>query len=161
MKRYQNIVFPVCLLLFDLLYFTQTLTIEVKDFSTVAGARLVPYICSVILAVCAVILLVRAVREQKKNDAREEEEADAQPRSNYKNVVITLALIVVYAVFFAILGFILSTILFVTAQVFVLMPVKSKKNFIHAMIAGVVVSVLVYLLFTNIFFVMLPTGTLW
>jgi len=166
MKRYQDIISSVVLLLFAGVYALATSSVEIKNFNTIGGARLVPYICSAVLALCALFILFQGLRGLKAGSkaAGAEQDAKEQPEkevpSNYKNLLLTLSLIILYALLFGTLGFIPSTILFTTAQIFVLMPQKTPAFFLRALFAGVITSFAVYFLFTKLFYVMLPSGIL-
>lgn len=165
MKRYQDIIASVALLLFAGVYALATSSVEIKNLNTVGGARLVPYVCSVVLALCALFILFHGIKNLKSESKAEttgqkSEEKVKEVTSNYKHLLLTLGLIILYALLFGTLGFIPSTILFTTAQIFVLMPQKTPVLFVHALIAGVITSIAVYFLFTKLFYVMLPSGIL-
>ncbi|MCI8649057.1 MAG: tripartite tricarboxylate transporter TctB family protein [Anaerotruncus sp.] len=157
-KRTKDVVASIFLILFASAYFGFSFTIRITD--QYGGSALVPRLCSGILVICALILLYRAIL---KKDAAPKcsEDAELENPPNYRSVILTLLLIGTYAFLLKIVGFILSTILYLISQIVLLMPQKDKKSVLKAFIASILVACLVYLLFVNVFYVTLPRGIFW
>ena len=164
-KKYGDYISSVVLLVFSISYFGLSFSIDIK--SDYGGGALVPRICAVLIFACALTILYNAWRMNKKEADKPAQPKAASPDdvpeipSNYRLVSLTLAAFTIYAAMFAFLGFILSTALYLVAQIMLLAPEKNKKAVIVAVITSVITTAVVYLLFQNLFFIMLPTGSLW
>lgn len=76
-----------------------------------------------------------------------------------KRTLLTLSLILIYAVLFKSLGFVISSALYLFAQMWLLRT--GKKNYVLMAALSVVGPLLIYLLFVYALDVMLPAGILW
>lgn len=131
------------------------------------GPRMLPGMVSVGLLVCGVVLALTASRRTDEgiedtllDDQAEEElhllaEADDAPVP-LRSFGVVLALLVGYAVLFIPLGFVLSTTLFLGGVTTYVDPRRWLRNWVFA----AVLSGGVYLLFTRVLLVVLPSGVL-
>lgn len=166
-KKYGDIIASVFFLIFAAFYFAGSFSIEIMD--RYGGAALIPRICAGVIAACALILLYRAVFGQDKAPAKPakkpeegggDESVEGQP-SNYRLVALTVLAIALYAALFNVLGFLVTTFLYLICQILMLMPGRNLRAVIVAAVTAAIVAFLVYMLFYNVFYVMLPSGTLW
>lgn len=108
------------------------------------GPNAFPLLLAVVMAICGLILTIKGGNE-----------AEANTKSANLRIFTMVAYIVLYAFFFQILGFVIAT---------TLMAVFVGKLFgatwIKAIIGGVVMSVLMFLLFDTGLDVVLPEGLL-
>jgi len=77
-----------------------------------------------------------------------------------KTVLITVGLILVYVVLLKPLGFIISSSLYLFAQILVLVPVRIKKNYLLYALVAVITSAIIYVSFRFGLDLMLPAGLL-
>ena len=77
-------------------------------------------------------------------------------------MIITLALIAVYIFCLEPIGFLLSTFVYLVIQMLVLADEshRKKKDILLFVLLSLVVSAGIYLLFTRVFYLMLPSGLL-
>lgn len=71
--------------------------------------------------------------------------------------ILTLLLIAIYISLMKPLGFILSTIIYLFAQIMLIAP-KDKKKPVFIAILSIVFSIVIYAIFTKGFYVILPAG---
>jgi len=176
-KKYGDMIASAVLLVFAGVYYSATFELNLKNK---AGNALVPRITAYILAACALFILGQAVikhlKERKDRSPSvpdipleenpveaclEDGAAVAAVKSDYRKVVLTLLFIIVYAVIFPLLGFLVSTPVYLCGQIFLLMPAEKRKKFWVPIILSVVFTVVIYLIFTRAFLLVLPTGTIW
>lgn len=99
--------------------------------------------------------------------AAEAEQEDKSTPSNYMKVILTFVSIILYALLFEQIGFLPATILYITSQAIVLAPASDKTGkkrllqYAIYLLIAVVFSFAIYLLFTKVFWIMLPTGKIW
>lgn len=108
------------------------------------GPKAFPLLIAVIMAICGLILTVKGGNE-----------AEANTKSANLRILTMVAYIVLYAFLFNILGFVVSTALM---TIFVGKLFGAK--WLQAIIGGVVMSVLFFLLFDTALDVVLPQGIL-
>lgn len=174
-KKYGDIISSAVLLLFTGIYYGATFELNIRN---AAGNALVPRLTSYILGACLLFILIKSILKlvadkKRENAARadgiaettscapqSEAGADEDVKSDYAKVVLTLVLIAAYALLFPLLGFPVATPLYLCAQILLLMP-KGKRRFIPPLVLSVAFTAAIYFIFTTIFLLVLPTGTLW
>ncbi len=112
-----------------------------------------------VLIVClALMLLFSSLKNFKRNSAK----AETMPAdtSDYKRVLASLVLVVIYVNILAPVGFILSTLGYLFLQILVLAPDGSRtaKNVMLYAIIDVVFVCVVFFLFRYGFKIVLPSG---
>jgi uncharacterized BrkB/YihY/UPF0761 family membrane protein len=162
-KRYGDIISSAVFLVVIVIYYTATFELNTKS---VGGNALVPRLLSLVMGTSCLYILVTAsiklYREKKSKPettltaAQEEKETP----SDYKKVTSTLVLISLYAIFFPLLGFAISTILYLSAQIYLLTP-KHKKKKLPPLILALIFTAFIYAIFTYVFFLVLPSGSIW
>lgn len=130
------------------------------------GPRVLPLVVSVGLLLCGVLLVLTATRRHDEGveEALLREDEDAvmglldpdEPPVPVRGLLVVLALLVVYAVAFIPLGFVLSTTLFLGTVTTFVDPRRWIRNWVFA----AALSGAVYLLFTEVLAVVLPAGLL-
>lgn len=122
------------------------------------GPDFMPMVIGVIILVLALILLFSSVKNFKLNAAK----ADASPAdtSDYKRVLASLVLVVIYVNILAPVGFILSTLGYLFLQIVVLAPNdrRNAKNIMSYAIIDIVFVFAVFFLFRYGFKIVLPSG---
>lgn len=119
------------------------------------------FICIVGLLL-SVLLIVMAFMKEKRGQ-KEDTESKISPTQR-KRLLLMAFMIIVYAVAVEFVGFTVSSILFMVAASWMLYPGKiskeNKKPAIIILIASVVISVAIYIVFKNLLYVPLPSGLL-
>lgn len=112
---------------------------------------LFPMVTLGLITLLGVIRLITGLRMPK---AKGEEKSPLLPVKS----LLTIALLVLYAIFFKRLGFILTSFLYLMAQMLILW--EGKMRIWLLLLISITFSLGVYLLFVNVFHVLLPMGVL-
>lgn len=117
-----------------------------------------PTVVGTLILVLSIILLVQAVQELRKNPDKEV----GKDESDYKRVLLSLILALLYVFLLKPIGFIICTLVYLFCQIFVLAPDshRTKKDMIMYLIIDVVFTLIVYFLFRIGFKIVLPAGIL-
>lgn len=122
------------------------------------GPDFMPTVVGTLILVLSVILLVQAVQELRKNPDKEV----GKDESDYKRVLLSLILALLYVFLLKPVGFIICTLVYLFCQIYVLAPDshRTKKDMIMYLIIDVVFTLIVYYLFRIGFKIVLPAGIL-
>lgn len=122
------------------------------------GPDFMPTVVGTLILVLSIILLVQAVQELRKNPNKEVGEDE----SDYKRVLLSLILALLYVFLLKPVGFIICTLVYLFCQIYVLAPDshRTKKDMIMYLIIDVVFTLIVYYLFRIGFKIVLPAGIL-
>lgn len=122
------------------------------------GPDFMPTVVGVLILALSIILLVQAVRERRKNPGRAYEKDD----SDYRRVITSLILVLLYVFLLRPVGFIVCTLVYLFCQIYVLAPESSRtrKDVITYLVIDVIFTLIVYYLFRIGFKIILPTGIL-
>ncbi|QCR32323.1 tripartite tricarboxylate transporter TctB family protein [Lysinibacillus sp. SGAir0095] len=127
------------------------------------GVEFMPRVIAVLMLITAVVIMINAYRNRDKQikvidgeTGLEVEEEDPNSK-NYKKLSISLGAMIIYAILTPFIGFLLSSILYLITQMFILSDNDKKKLIVIGTIS-IVMSVIVYFIFRNVFYVMLPQG---
>ncbi len=122
------------------------------------GPNFMPDVIGTLIIVLALMLLFSAVKNFKANAAK----AEAMPAdtSDYKRVLASLVLVVIYVNILAPVGFILSTLGYLFLQIVVLAPNdrRSAKQILMYAVIDVIFVFAVFFLFRYGFKIVLPAG---
>jgi len=150
-----------------LVYLASAFTIEPDPSTTsVVGPQVAPIVIGVATVVCALALLVQALRRPEPADEQEaqpgteleaEADDDVVPASgpaglNQRQVVVSFAIFAAYIIAFIPLGYLLATFLFLVAMT----TYVDRKKLLRNCIFAAVFSPAVYALFTYGLQVQLP-----
>ncbi|MDO4268660.1 MAG: tripartite tricarboxylate transporter TctB family protein [Eubacteriales bacterium] len=117
------------------------------------GPRLLPYVAIVLVAVSAVALIIKGVKD------RAQEEKPYFPKGGIKKITKSYLLLVVYAIAMTWLGFLLTTP-FATVALFYDLKGNSRVRLVSSIVIAVLVTVGLYAMFVYGFQVKLPAGIL-
>lgn len=131
-----------------LLAFLTSLAVQVPAIPEVS--RGYPLVLLIISYVMAVYLLVTSVLKQKK-----EEKQTTQVMEQVKIIVPYCLMIAVYLTMMSRIGYIASTVLFMAASLIYL----KLKNKVVLVVLSVVLTIILYFVFTNFLTVILPRGS--
>jgi hypothetical protein len=130
------------------------------------GGDFFPKIVSIFGCILSVFILIGGIRSAGKRRTQIEQtfyaiEEKGKKRSDALISVVSLGLILLYMTFFQLLGFILSSSLYVIIQTFILTPDEKKRNIKNAVVilcvAGFLPAV-IFFFFRYFFNLMLPIG---
>lgn len=125
------------------------------------GPDFMPALVGTIILVLAGILLFETFTHFKSN-AAELESSGFKDTSDYKRVLGSLVAAIIYVNILKPVGFIVSTLVYLIVQIYILAPdnKRTKKDIIQYAIIDVVFTVVVYFLFRYGFKIVLPGGIL-
>lgn len=174
-SKYEDVFSGFFLLIVSVIMFVATFSFQALT-TTFVGPAFMPQIISVAIAIFSLVIIGSGIKKAKNAkfeteegglvEAAEEkgtgEEVHAgdllkEKESGYKAVLITLAAMAIYIFLIPIIGFLITTIVYLFVQMLILCH-KTKRRMVLFAVISVVSSVLIYYLFRNVFYVMLPTG---
>ncbi len=155
LKKYGDLITSVFFLVFGI-WLVITAKMLPQSAIVSIGPDFMPMVIGVLMAVLAVILLVQSIMNLKKPV---EIKAD-EDKPEYKRVIESLILSLAYVFLLQPVGFIISTLVYLFAQIFVLAPDanRTKKDLIIFLIVDVVFTFIVFFLFRYGFKIILPAG---
>ena len=156
MAKYKELIGAVFFVLFSVFYIVFSFSIPVRPMTT---PRLVPQMAGGLILVLSLIhLIMSAIKLKNKPPVNSESNSSAgQSVSNYTKVVLTLLFLVLYIIGLSTLGFIISTFVFLIAQIFLLAP-KEKRKPLPILLPAAICTGAIYFLFGYVFSVALPFG---
>ena len=118
------------------------------------GGDFLPKLCSNIWLLLSILLLVSSVSGP--------DDGEKKISISLKGFFATLGLLFFYVLLLKPLGFVVTSIIYMFVQMLLFVPKenKGKRTVILFAVTAVVMPVLVYLLFANVFSLILPTGIL-
>lgn len=147
------------LIVLSVVLYTSTFSFKQISASKI-GSDFLPQVVAIVLFILSFILFVSALNKwNKERKKRAEVTGEQKEKLDYTLVLISLGLIAVYLFLIPTLGFLLSTIVYLFIQIY-LISTPEKRSPIKFAIVSIVVSVSVYWVFKNVFFLMLPAGIL-
>lgn len=163
-RKYSDVYAGGFLLVLSIVMFISTFSIQALTDSRV-GADFMPKIIAVLIAILSIFIIVNGFRRKDEivRDEQEvsslENEVESKNDKSYLLVIISVALMFIYLFLIPILGFLISTTAFLLIQMLLFSEWKAK-NIILYLIISIIASTLIYYLFRNVFYVMLPSGIL-
>ena len=156
-KKYRDLGFGVAALLFSGFYLYHATQIKTRPKLTpgYASARIMPILLGVLLAILSVLCIIQGLR--KDRTAAEEEPQTKSDRGDLTAVLLTFVVIIGYIIVLPLLGFILSTILYLFLQMLVLSP-SAKRNYALFAIVAIVFTAFVFVAFRIGLQQLLPRG---
>ena len=123
------------------------------------GPEFMPTVIGMVILVLALALLFLAVKNFKMH-VQELEASNYKDTSDYKRVVLSILLVLVYVLTMKPVGFIITTLVYLFLQMYVLAPEenRTKKDVITLLIIDVVFTFIVFFLFRYGFKIVLPAG---
>lgn len=122
------------------------------------GPDFMPMVIGAITFILAAILTFLNIKNFKMH-AKELENAEI-PECDYKRVISSIILVLVYVMVLQPVGFILSTLVFLLLQMLVLSPddERDAKHIIRLVVIDVIFTMVVFFLFRYGFKIVLPAG---
>ncbi len=148
-KKYSELILGFIMLFLGVVYFFLTNALPAKG---AVDGRFLPYILSGLLLLLGLIQIYRGIKSLEHG----QEEADE--RSDYGNFIKSLVNIIAYIGFLNILGFIISTIVFLFLEFIILTPDRLKVNYLLYLIISISTALIVYYLFRHGLDLVLPRG---
>ncbi|MBM0066012.1 tripartite tricarboxylate transporter TctB family protein [Alkalicoccobacillus gibsonii] len=135
-----------------LLMFLNTFTMSFMMLADDPGPRLLPRVVSIALILCGIGLAFYKSEGAKQLTFKLNE--------NSKRMVISFIALLAYALLFNVIGYIISTFVFLSFLTWYLTKEKDKATIWKSLINGFVVTVIIYVVFSQLLNVILPAGLL-
>ena len=151
-KNYASNIVNIIVLLAGVAMFISAMQIDVGTGPIGAGSEIVPRLMTGIWVVLAVAILIRGLFQ----------EGEGRTGANIKVTAITMGLLLLYASGLRPIGFVISSVLYCFLQMLVFAPSdrRTKRHTIIYAIIAIVAPIGINLLFANVFYVILPRGTM-
>ncbi|RGY95781.1 tripartite tricarboxylate transporter TctB family protein [Clostridium sp. AM58-1XD] len=122
------------------------------------GPDFMPMCIGVLTFILAAALVFLNVKNRK--DRIVQAEAEGKDNLDYKRVLTSFIIILVYVFILQPIGFIISTIVYLPIQMFILAPSdrRGKKDIVHLTVLSVIFTFVVFFLFRYGFKIVLPAG---
>ncbi len=154
-KRYRDFISGLFLLILSGLYISQIGTIKIIDSGSV-DAAFIPKLIAGALLFLSVCMILSSVYTLKTGEI---EEGDSE-KTLWGPVVLTAALLLVYVALFERIGFLITTALYLFAQLLVLAPERNVKKTVQYAVSSVISAFILQYIFVHLLYVMLPEGLL-
>lgn len=158
-KKYRDLGFGAAALLFSIFYLINAAQIKTRPKLTpsYASARIMPILLGVLLALLSVLCIVQGLRKLKT--AAKEEPQSKTNKGDLMAVLLTFMVIIGYVIIMPMLGFILSTVIYLFLQMLILAPVE-KRNYVLFAIVAVAFTAIVFVAFRVGLQQLLPRGVI-
>lgn len=157
--KYKDIYSGIFVSLIGIIIYVASFNIQQLMATSRVGGDFLPKIiggCLLFLGIMLILSGVREYRSVKNIGVKKEKNALTEGE---KFTIVTTVLLLLYVVFLELLGFIISTTLYMFFQTIILCD-KSQRKLLQFGIIAVLTSVSVYYLFVSAFNIMIPSGIL-
>ena len=157
-KKYRDLILGVMMLLFSGFYLFNARQIKTRPKLTpsYASAQIMPILLGILLALLSVACIIQGVRKLHEVSGAEKE-GTKRDRGDMIAVALTFAVIIGYILILPVLGFCLSTLIFLFLQMLILAPAE-KRNYALFAIVAVVFTAIVFVAFRIGLSQLLPRG---
>ena len=155
-KKCGDLILGIFLLALSVVYiiFARQIQTRPKMTPTYANAQVLPTLLGILLAILSAALIYQGIRSFKKDDGTA---VKKMSKVDLVSVVLTFAAMCLYIVILPKFGFILSTVVFLFAQITILAP-KEKRNLPLFAIVAVIFTIIAFIAFRIGLSQMLPRG---
>jgi ABC-type Fe3+-siderophore transport system permease subunit len=162
-KKYGDIISAIAVLAIIGVYYVASFFYRAGG-GNVGGNTLFPRVVSLVLCVSSLHILITAcIRLHREKKSEVEISVSAKEKSSANSnlkVVLILLLMGVYAFVLPWLGFLVSTLVFLTVLLYLLSQ-KPKRKLIKLLIISIVTVVFIYVIFSYVLTTVFPAGKLW
>jgi len=170
-RNYTDIITGTVLMALSIVMFVMTFNIEALTDSRV-GASFIPRIISVLIAIMSIPVIVTGFgrrggdKADKINSVSDSDETShskteepLEKENSYIYVIVTIVLLFVYLYLIPIIGFLIATSAYLIIQMLIFSE-WTIKNMRRYAVISIITSTIIYYVFRNAFYVMLPAGIL-
>ena len=159
-KKYGDLISGIFLLIITSLYASRIGEIEIINSGSV-DAAFIPKLVSGIMFFLSICLIVTSVYKLKvQRSEKPNIRGDERGTFCWFPALLTALLLILYVVFFEKLGFLITTSIYLFAQLMVLAPERSIKGTVRFAVASVAAAYILQYIFIRLLYVMLPEGLL-
>lgn len=154
-KKYWDLASGVFLLVFSVVLFIGAQNVKTLSISSV-GSGTFPSFISALLAIVSIAIIVGGAKKARGPDEKPAKDAE---KTRLWAVLATFVIMALYALLMPKVGFIITTMVYLFAQMYIMAAKEHQKPLLFGVIS-IVTSVSVYYMFVKIFNLMLPAGIL-
>lgn len=157
----KDVIAGSVLSLLAVFYLIFSFQIKRTNIDRVVGSRMFPQICGCLLLVLSVSLIVngaqKMMEEKRTAKSQETDQTDNLAKPDYRKTAAVLTSFVLYIVLMGGIGFAPASVLYLFSQM-ILMGKKpfTKKKIVSYAVISIAASAAVFVLFNNVFLLMLP-----
>ena len=175
MKK-KDLVSGIIILAYALFYLINSFSIKIfaGAGATIINSSSIPRLWGIVLIVLSAWLIIRGIKQGRKENSTSEADSACEKNQSEehtkqrvfaeKKVIAptleTVLVLIFYAVSIGTLGFILTTIIYLSFQIPILQP-KVKRNYLISTALAIAFTLAVYFLFVYALNVPLPQGRIW
>ncbi len=151
-KKYKDAIIGIILAGLALIYLALSFRIKLTNIDRIVGSRLFPQICGLILLALSLCLAVGDFWKARHQELEEKKE-----KRNYLRTILVLGCYAAYIFLMDKIGFMASSVLYLFSQMIVMgkWPV-GKKSLAFFLITAVIVSLVISVVFNDVFMLILP-----
>ena len=153
MTKKQHIISSIVFLIISGIAFVSCFS-QLGETTLVIHPYMMPTLTSGLMTALCVLRLIVGLRMPADDPSKAKKKLIEVPLKS----LLTMGLIIVYALLMKSVGFIITTFVYMMAQMFILR--EGKKNWLLMVVISLIMSVGIYFLFTRVFNIMLPAGIL-
>lgn len=153
MTKKQHIISSIVFLIISGVAFVSCYS-QLDETSLAIHPYMMPTLTSGLMTALCILRLIIGLRMPADEKTKGKKKLIEVPLKS----LLTMGLIIIYALLMKSIGFVIMTFIYMMAQMFILK--EGKKNWLLMVIISLVMSVGIYFLFTRIFNIMLPAGIL-
>lgn len=156
-KKYGDIVVGVFFMVLSVVLMVMAQMLPKSKVMEI-GPDFMPMVIGVLTFILAAVLTILSIKNFKMHSA--EIDPDSIPDCDYKRVLSSIILVLIYVFILQPVGFIISTLAFLFLQMLVLSPddERGKKDMIKLAVIDVIFTLVVFFLFRYGFKIVLPAG---
>ncbi|MBR3545820.1 MAG: tripartite tricarboxylate transporter TctB family protein [Oscillospiraceae bacterium] len=161
LKKYSDVFCGIFLILLGVGLYVLSFGIKSVALNLIK-ADFFPRLDAALFVILGAILAVSGFVKAKNAPAETEKEPPFWKNDGSVSMLETLALIAAYIWLMKPVGFVIDTVVYLIAQMIVLTPREKRtgKNIVLFALISVITAFVIYLLFTRVFYLMLPAGIL-
>jgi len=129
-----------------------------STFETDVGSNFVPMVCSLSIALLALVILVSALRNKDEAYNRNVK-VETASKVDFMRCAASIVLLLLYVACFRPVGFLISSIVYLFVQI-TIFTTRENRRWLPIIIVSVGLPVCCYLLFVHVLNYMLPAGIL-
>jgi len=162
-RNYINIYSGLFFFIFSIVIFIQVNDIEALTDDLI-GSDFLPKVTSILIAITSVFIFISGLSNKKEQLEESESksnkhESDRNDKKDYLLVLYSIILMLLYVVLVSTIGFLITTSSYMFIQMLLFSSVN-KKNILIYLAVSIISTLIIYYIFRNVFYVMIPAGIL-
>ncbi|MFD1065653.1 tripartite tricarboxylate transporter TctB family protein [Oceanobacillus locisalsi] len=160
-RNYGDLITGSILLVLSITMFMGSLNMEALT-DDVVGPDFMPKIVSILIAIMSIFVIISGFISKGKSETDEEtpvmkDEEETDNKKGYFYLILTVILLFVYLFLIPILGFLITTAAYLIIQMLLFSKWTTRNLLLYGVIS-IITSSIIYFVFRNVFYVMLPAG---